>query len=246
MHRIHCSEIWGGIRGTDLDVCTSGVTATLYSIASEGGKGGDIYYFSVCGNDMITRIAVADVVGHGMIVSDLSQWIYDAMAARMDGLDGNLILTELNEKVCRRGLRVMTTAALFAYYKWESQLFFSYAGHPPQMLRRGDQGTWQPVRLAVEQDSANLPLGVLEGTRYSQEQIAAATGDRLFMYTDGVIEAPNPKGEKFGQSRLLSALEQAGNSGLFELKETVLAALRDHTGGLLSHDDVTLMAIEIS
>ncbi len=63
--RVHCSEIWGGIRNFDNDVATRPVTTSLFSSSSSGRKGGDIYYFSVCDNDAIARIALADVSGHG-------------------------------------------------------------------------------------------------------------------------------------------------------------------------------------
>ena len=84
MHRIQCTEIWGGIKNQDADVCSRGLTASLYSSACEGGKGGDIYYLSVCGEDKLTRIAIADVVGHGEQVSAVSQWLYDTLQDRMN------------------------------------------------------------------------------------------------------------------------------------------------------------------
>jgi sigma-B regulation protein RsbU (phosphoserine phosphatase) len=47
-YRIRCSEIWGGIRVVDTDVCTRGINASIFSIACGDVMGGDIYYFSVC------------------------------------------------------------------------------------------------------------------------------------------------------------------------------------------------------
>ena len=65
MYRLKCSEIWGGIKDTDTEVCTGSLTASLFSSSADGGKGGDIYYLGLCGQETLTRIAVADVVGHG-------------------------------------------------------------------------------------------------------------------------------------------------------------------------------------
>ncbi|GAG80253.1 unnamed protein product [marine sediment metagenome] len=45
----------------------------------KGGKGGDIYYFGVCKGDIITRLAIADVTGHGETVSEVSQYVYDSL-----------------------------------------------------------------------------------------------------------------------------------------------------------------------
>ncbi len=49
----------------------------------KGGLGGDIYYFGVCKGDTITRLAIADVTGHGEAVSEIGQYVYDALKAHM-------------------------------------------------------------------------------------------------------------------------------------------------------------------
>ena len=81
--RIECKGIWGGIRNRDIEVSAGKVIGSIYSAASEGGQGGDIYYFGVCKGDIITRLAIADVVGHGEVVSEVSQYVYDSLKAHM-------------------------------------------------------------------------------------------------------------------------------------------------------------------
>lgn len=245
MHRIRCSEIWGGIQNADLDVCTSGVTASLYSQACDGGRGGDIYFFSVCGSDRLTRIAIADVAGHGAAISALSRGIFDSLAARMNTLEGNGVLTDLNAVVAQQGFMSMTTAAVIGFYLGDGQLYFSYAGHPPVFVRRRGARDWQPIQLASPTVPGNLPLGVLDDTAFDQETLPLRPGDRLFLYTDGVLEAPAPDGAQFGEERLRAALDAAGNGELSCLKQGVLDALRAYTGGSLAHDDVTVMAMEV-
>jgi hypothetical protein len=51
-YRIPCGAVWGGIQPVSLATCTKGVNAALYSNASGGGRGGDIYYMSACSNDL--------------------------------------------------------------------------------------------------------------------------------------------------------------------------------------------------
>jgi hypothetical protein len=70
--RLECKELWGGIR-----------IGSIYSTSSDGGIGGDIYYFGVCKGDTITRLAIADVTGHGKAVSEISQYVYDALKTHM-------------------------------------------------------------------------------------------------------------------------------------------------------------------
>jgi|SRR5580700_10011340 hypothetical protein len=66
---VRCSEIWGGNGNADLDVCTNGIKASVYSLPCGSERGGDVYYLSACTHEMITRMVVADVRGHGERVS---------------------------------------------------------------------------------------------------------------------------------------------------------------------------------
>jgi hypothetical protein len=81
--RLECKGIWGGISTRDTELSAGKVIASIYSAPSEGGRGGDIYYFGVCKGDVITRLAIADVTGHGEAVSEISQYVYDSLKAHM-------------------------------------------------------------------------------------------------------------------------------------------------------------------
>ncbi len=70
-YEIRCAEIWGGAASTQDKVKTPGVRAAIHSSAGGAEKGGDLYYFSVCAYDTLTRIAIADVRGHGLAASQL-------------------------------------------------------------------------------------------------------------------------------------------------------------------------------
>ena len=81
--RLECREIWGGIRNRDIEISAGKVIGSIYSASSEGGVGGDIYYFGVCKGDAITRLAIADVTGHGEEVSEISRFVYSSLKAYM-------------------------------------------------------------------------------------------------------------------------------------------------------------------
>lgn len=72
-----------------------------------------------------------------------------------------------------------------------------------------------------------------------------SAGDRLLVYTDGITEAPSPEGDLFGQERLKAIVDANADASLSELKSTVLQAVRQHAKKDLTHDDVTLIALEI-
>ncbi len=61
MHTIQCSEIWGGNEEINTEVRAGALTISLYSKGTDGERGGDIYYVSLCGKEMLTRIGIADV-----------------------------------------------------------------------------------------------------------------------------------------------------------------------------------------
>ena len=246
MRRIKCAELWGGVGNHDDDVVTSGIAASLHSGAADGGKGGDIYYFSVCSSDLLTRIALADVMGHGEAVSNTSQWMYHAIGERMNSLDGNGILEHLNRLSDEYGYDALTTAAVIGFNIADSHLYLAYAGHPPLLVRREGSKGWQPALLSNPRRPANLAFGVDVDAPYDQERMPVSTGDRLFLYTDGVIEAPDRRYTLFGLERLLAVLQEVGDRSLPEIKAAVLGRLREFTGGSLAHDDVTFMAIEIA
>ena len=134
-YRMHCSEIWGGNQDVDCDVCTKGITASIYSSACGGFQGGDIYYFTVCSNELLTRVMLADLRGHGEQVSQLSAWTYEALRESMNTLDGASVLRSLNRTLFERGFQAITTATVISFYAANSKLYFSYAGHPPALLR---------------------------------------------------------------------------------------------------------------
>jgi sigma-B regulation protein RsbU (phosphoserine phosphatase) len=144
----------------------------------------------------------------------------------------------------------MTTAAVVAYYSEESKARISYAGHPPVLYRRASDKAWsyaRPPGRKGQRDGflTNIPLAIDLDTLYEQLTIPMTSGDRLFVYTDGIIDAPSPKGESFGLARLKDTLDANSRAPLSELKSAVLKALHQYTEKELIHDDVTLIALEI-
>ena len=82
--RLECKELWGGTHNQNIEVSAGKVIGSIFSSpCGEGGKGGDIYYFGVCRGDAISRLAIADVTGHGEAVSEISQYVYDTLKTHM-------------------------------------------------------------------------------------------------------------------------------------------------------------------
>jgi len=144
----------------------------------------------------------------------------------------------------------MTTAAVVAYYSRKSEASVSYAGHPPVVYKRTTDRAWSFARPAGRNVQSNgppmnIPLGIAPDSLYGQLTIPLAPGDRLFVYTDGITEAPSPEGDVFGYARLKDVLDANTKVPLSELKSAVLRAVQQHTKKALTHDDVTLIALTI-
>jgi len=245
MHAIECSEVWGGIAEADQDLCSVGVTASLFSNASQGGKGGDIYYMSVCSFGRLTRVAMADVCGHGEAVSSVSSWLYESISAYANSTDDNEVLVHLNRLAHERGLKALATASVVSFYVADSMLRFANAGHPPVLMHRAGEREWRKVELQSPSEPGNLPLGVLNDMTYDMEGIPLGSGDKILIYTDGVLEAMDKDGEQFGEERLCKVLNSCDERQPDQVKRDVVSALRTHTGGPLNHDDVTIMVLQV-
>ncbi len=245
MHRIYCSEIWGGNGSADDDVCTTGITATLLSCPADAAKGGDIYYFSVCSHDILTRVVLADMRGHGAAAAPLSDWLYELMLQYMNSLDGAGILTELNQMVVDRGHAAISTATVLTYNRQDNRLHYASAGHPSPLCW-GEGVGWRGLTIPETAGPANLPLGIVRTAQYHQQEVQLQPGNRLFVYTDGIVECTNPEGEFFDEARLETALAVNQNVSLFELKRDLWQTLGYFAQGNRGQDDCSFICLELN
>ena len=93
--------------------------------------------------------------------------------------------------------------------------------------------------------SRHLPLGILSNEKISDEfqEISVDEGDRLFLWSDGIIEARNSTGEMFGEARLKSIFEQGKDSSslFFDIQNH----LNDFIGDSERDDDTTILELEV-
>jgi sigma-B regulation protein RsbU (phosphoserine phosphatase) len=112
------------------------------------------------------------------------------------------------------------------------------AGHPgPVHLPCGAD----PVIL----ESAGFPIGLADEV-YEERSIRLGPGDRLYLYSDGVSEAMNPRGKQFGEARLLKAIGQRRSEPLHESIASLLAEIARWNESERPHDDISILAVEIS
>jgi len=125
------------------------------------------------------------------------------------------------------------------------------------LLEGGDTVSWAsagqdpPLRInvvgqvaMVDLTPVRTPLGVLSGETYSTVRWHLTPGERLFLFTDGLVEARNSSGEAFGRARLRLSLAELSYRPLEKMVDEILKRAKDHAEGTDFEDDFSIVAIE--
>ena len=86
---------------------------------------------------------------------------------------------------------------------------------------------------------------IIPEARYEDVEVALGPGDRLFLYSDGIVDAQDESEQEFGQRALLETLAAAGSRPLQEAVDSTLAAVERHVGSAGRKDDLTLLGVEL-
>jgi sigma-B regulation protein RsbU (phosphoserine phosphatase) len=94
-------------------------------------------------------------------------------------------------------------------------------------------------------EASGFPIGIIPEARYEDVEVALGPGDRLFLYSDGIVDAQDESEQEFGQRALLETLAAAGSRPLQEAVDSTLAAVERHVGSAGRKDDLTLLGVEL-
>ncbi|HNY13131.1 MAG TPA: SpoIIE family protein phosphatase, partial [Candidatus Wallbacteria bacterium] len=114
------------------------------------------------------------------------------------------------------------------------------AGHNPPLWMHGDT-----LEIDVL-DAMGFFVGMFDSARYEEKKIKLATGDKLILFTDGVIEAMNEANEEYGQDRFVSVIKKYNDFDARSLVDKVLKDIELFVGAAPQSDDITLMVISVS
>jgi len=201
---------------------------------------------------------VIDVSGHGVRSALLSVTLSHTLSSVKSrsalfsadaGPDGEhqpvspcLVAERLNRQFQMQQGRTQYFTMIYGQLSCSDRRFrYVSAGHPPAIYlpRCGE-----PVELAA----TGLPIGVLDEAQHEEQELTLEIGDRLYLYTDGIIEA-SPSGtraEEFGVERLRELLVEARAVSLDDSLARVREAVRTWCGDRNPDDDLSLLAIEAS
>jgi sigma-B regulation protein RsbU (phosphoserine phosphatase) len=154
-----------------------------------------------------------------------------AASQRMHAAHPGQFLLGMNATLCGNTQNQFVTAA-YLYLDAKSREFrYSAAGHPPMLLARNE--------VVTEIEENGLMLAAFDFAAYSHVERPLEHGDRLLMYTDGVIEAADAKDEFFGRERLATLLVQTVALSPSDAADRIVAAVRDWS--VKQDDDLTVI-----
>lgn len=218
-YSLQCLEVFGGNQVVQHALVSPGLDVWLDSRPCGGARGGDLHYVSMCGSGRVTRFVVADITGHGPDLNEFARWLRKSVRKHINLLDQTRFAHALNEDFADKvGNEKYATLLLATYFAPTHHLIVCNAGHPRPLWYSHLAGRWQYLDEAAASAGpsirtervryrlspvANLPLGIIEPTKYRQFAAKLAMGDVVILYTDAMTEARNPAGEMLDERRLL-------------------------------------------
>jgi serine phosphatase RsbU (regulator of sigma subunit)/predicted ester cyclase len=204
--------------------------------------GGDFYDFPPVADGRV-GLVIGDVSGKGIPAAVLmasTQSVLRAISQRGDSLPDQ-VLTEANEVLCTYIPPNMFGTCFYAILDPESgHLSYANAGHTLPFCKRHNEDQADELR------ARGMPLGLIPGMSYEQQETSLVPRDAVLFCTDGLVEAHDPRGEMFGTPRLRSLLSERPEAGR-GLSATLMKELERFTGeGREQEDDITLLTLERS
>ena len=199
--------------------------------------GGDYFDF-LRFKDGSHALAIADVMGKGMSASMLMSNLQASLRILTPESEGPAhVISRLSGLFCRNiRLTKFVTFFLAQFVESTRTLTYCNAGHNPPLLHRrnGSIERLMPTGPAI---------GLIEQSVYSQQSLVLQPGDRIMLYTDGVVESFNHKEEMYGEEKLEQFLKEtspmSGSQAIASLRE----ALRAFTKTSTPADDTTIIVV---
>ena len=192
-------------------------------------------------SDEVLSLLVCDVSGHGIGSALVANRIYAESLHELERNTGpGSLLRRLHSFVCDQiGLQgFYFTAAAGRFAQSGRRMTFASAGHPPTMLVSDGR-----LRL-LESRGAILGCVIDAGSCECVEEIDLTPGDRLVLYTDGLIEVFNDRDEMLGVEGLEELVRKSAQKALPEMKQAILDGVAEWRHGPLS-DDMSLVLVEL-
>jgi phosphoserine phosphatase RsbU/P len=192
---------------------------------------GDFYDFLIA-DQKHAGLLIADVSGHGVPAALIASMVkLAATSQRANFSDPAALLSGMNAVLCGNTQSQFVTAAYVHLDATSSTLRYSAAAHPPMLLLRAGK--------VVELTENGLMLAAFSFATYSTVEHRIEPGDRIVLYTDGLLEAANTAGEEFGPQRLSALLQDGACLNTEAAADHILSSLKGWSR--FQNDDLTVL-----
>lgn len=215
----------GGTENEDADLSAS--------ITPAKEVGGDFYdyYF----RDQKLFFCIGDVSGKGVpaaLVMAVSRSLFRTISAHESS--PKRLITAMNDFMSDTNENNMFVTLFCGILDLTNgRLRYCNAGHNPPIILTN---SIQPLPVLP-----NLPLGVMHGMCYEEQEVILHYDDALFLYTDGLTEAENPEHELFGEERMKAVLHTRRD--VQDQLDAMQQAVAEFVGTAPKSDDLTMMFI---
>ncbi len=230
------NRIQAALLPLDVPSLAGASVASHYRAATE--IGGDYFDFLPQPGGEI-GIAFGDVSGHGLTSGIVMSMAKSALLVQINhDSSPAAVLNVLNDIVIKTAPKRILMTFFFGLLNPKTQtLRFASAGHLDPYVYRASRRSIEPL------SSWGFPLGVRRRDVFREHSVEFDSGDRLILYSDGLIEAVDDEGEPFGFDRFERVLSDYGHMSADEVKKSLLAAVRKFTHNRPPEDDQTLVVI---
>jgi len=195
---------------------------------------GDFYDY-VVSDDHQVGLLIADVSGHGVPAALIASMVKLAASSQRSAADDPArFLKGMNAALCGNTQSQFVTAAYVHLNAQSGELRYSAAGHPPMLLLRNGAIT------RVEENG--LMLAAFDFASYANAVHKLEPGDRLLLYTDGIVEAANASGDFFGQDSLGDLLKSTAQLSSSSVADSIMASVRRWSAR--QDDDLTVLVCD--
>jgi sigma-B regulation protein RsbU (phosphoserine phosphatase) len=203
---------------------------------------GDFYDFLVI-DEKHVGVLIADVAGHGLPSALIASMLQTQLAAQAPNASKPpQVLSALNKALYGKFRSHYVTAAYLFVDIDKGTATYAGAAHPPLLL-------WQAkTRSASECLKNGLMLGPFSDPTYSAVTFALEEGDRIVLFTDGIIEAKDSSDDEFGIERLREIVDTNHSLSVKRFADAVIDGLSgwsEDAVGVGQSDDITLLAIDL-
>jgi serine phosphatase RsbU (regulator of sigma subunit)/DNA-binding response OmpR family regulator len=198
--------------------------------------GGDYFdYFEY--EDGRLGFALGDVAGKGTSAALLMSMLQGIFSAQtLLDMPIPALLSTVNRSLVRRGIGNRFVTFFFGVLEPDGRCTYSNAGHnPPYVVRR--DGSLQ------ELTEGGMVLGLFAANQYDSGTVDLEPGDHVVLFTDGVVEARNTKGDEFGEEGLKTFLRENALCSAIDMVARLQEAIATFSAGTPQHDDITMMVL---